>query len=142
VPSNELYITVGEVVARLEIDPSEITPETVPLSSTGVEGYLNDAEAQAASILARASLSFSSIDDADLGMLKAMVLDYAVSQSLATMGQRGSVNQAQAQTQWTEALARLESRASHLTTRSGDNAASNAPTNGRAPKFSGRNYDF
>lgn len=141
-PSNELYITVAEVVARLEVDPSEITPETVPLSSTGVEGYLNDAESRAASILSRAGLSFASIDDADLGMLKGMVLDYAVAQSLGTMGQRGSVNQVQAQTQWAEGLAALEARASHLTTRSGDNAASNAPTNGRAPKFSGRNYEF
>lgn len=141
-PSNELYITVDEVIGRMEIDPAEIAEDTQPLNFEVIQSFIDEGESEAKSILGRANLSISSVDDATLTMFRRVVLNYAVSSSLGTAGQRGTVLQTQAYAEYNDALEKLQSRAAHLTTRSGENTKSNAPANGRRPRFSGRNYEF
>jgi len=138
--SNQLFLTVDEVIDRLEITPSQISPTTIPLNTGGVSGFLRDGEAQITSVLTQAGLGFGALEDTDLDALRFAVLEYAVAQSLAVMGQRGTPRQTQAWTQWKEALARYTGRAALLKTRSTSRTLSNGSST--AAKFSGRNYEF
>lgn len=138
---NQLFLTAAEVIDRLEIEPSQISATTIPLNTGGVDGFLRDGEAQINSVLTQAGLTFEALEPTDFDAMRFAVLEYAVAQSLAVSGQRGTARQTQAWTQWKEALARYTGRAALLKTRSANRTKTNGSSS-PAAKFSGRNYEF
>lgn len=135
-----LFLGVDDVVARLEIEPSQISATTVPLSSTAVEGFILDGEAQMQSVLNQAGITFDGLSDSDLRQIRVCVLSYAVSESLSVQGQRGTVRQTQAWNEWQDILRRYEARGTLLQSRA-NRTLTNAPQCRRKMTFQGRDYD-
>lgn len=129
-----------DVIARLPWDSSEID-DTTFLSTSDLQSYLDEAYDQLLPVVTVASgLSADSLDAATTAQMRSAECDYAVYRAMNKM-QLGSGELAQrAWERWETTYKRYTSATHLLNQQSGDRTQTNAPTNGRAPQFSGRNY--
>lgn len=140
----EVYsVTAAMVIERLPVDGSTIGAATDPLSTTIIDGYIEDGAAQITGVLN--NLGITSVADDDLeAQVQAAVIDFAVWKSLEKLPNASQAAISFANGVWLEHLKRYANRGTYLKGQASNKTRSNLPSDAgeTSPKFSGRNYEF
>jgi hypothetical protein len=140
----EVYsVTAAMVLARLPVDASTIDANTEPLSTTIIDGYIEDGAAQLSGILS--NLGITSVEDDDLkAQVQAAIIDFAVWKSLEKLPNASQAAISFANGVWLEHLKRYANRGTYLKGQAANKTLSNLPSDAgeTSPTFSGRNYEF
>ena len=141
-------VTTGDVVARLPIDESDISATSTLLNTSNISAYIESGSAQLAALLTQAGISASDADT--LQQVKQAIIDYAVAESLAKMGRRGTIAHDSAWSAWQSALQRYSTNSGAFKERAAARTQSNVPsatftestTTSTRSQFKGRDYKF
>lgn len=81
-------VTTADVIARLPFDASQISASS-KVTTSDLEGYLEDGASQLVGVIKAAGLSPGSLDDDTSTQMRAAVCAYAVAQALDRLGYSG-----------------------------------------------------
>lgn len=85
----DFSVTVSDVLEKLPLDTSQISATTEPVSTTDIEGYVQDASSELRAVLDRAAINIASINDDTKRQMQSAVEAYAVAEALDAMGVTG-----------------------------------------------------
>ncbi len=110
----EVYsLTYEDVLPHLPFDTSQVSPSSKPISTTMIDGFIQDGASEMTSILSRQSIEASSLSDDDERQIQKAIKWYAVRECLAVIGLSGGTY-AQADKRYTEVRDRLEADSSRV----------------------------
>lgn len=137
----DFSVTVDDVLEKLPLDTSQITATTEPVSTTDIEGFVQDASSELRAVIDRAGIGYDSINDDTKRQMQSAVEAYAVAEALDAMGVTGRQYD-KYRGKWEEARDRYTAQPSTMAT-SKARFKSNIDTDkSTSAEFVGTGYEF
>lgn len=134
-------VTSGDVIAHLPIDASNISATTVPLSTTDIDAYIDDASAKMAGVLQGAGLSAASLDDDATAQIASAVKWYAVAECYGALGHSKKASD-DARQRWVEVYTTYKANPRAISGKSSRVRSNVDTTRSRKKRFIGTTYKF
>ena len=140
--TTDFGVTTAEVLAKAPVDSSQISATSVPVSTSDVEDFVDDADSQMAGLLNAAGISSGSLTDDAKRQIQEAIKAYAVAELLDAMGALGR-DYDKYRDKWSETYQRYANRPQMLNervvrTKTNINTSSTKPD----AEFIGTGYQF